>query len=113
MNENMQGFNIGIEVTLKVIGGKWKPLILCYLKDLGTKRNGELKRLIPNITQKVLTQQLRELEEDKVIIRKVYNELPLKVEYEVSDYGKSLYEILSLMCKWGSDHYLDYIENKK
>lgn len=74
-------YNISVEATLEVIGGKWKCVILCHLTH-GKKRTSELKRLMPNITQKMLTQQLRELEADGVINRIVYNQVPPKVEYE-------------------------------
>lgn len=96
-------YNISVEATLEVIGGKWKTVILCHLTH-GKKRTSELKRLMPNITQKMLTQQLRELEEDGVINRIVYNQVPPKVEYELSDYGKSLESILNALCAWGERH---------
>ncbi|HDU1093303.1 TPA: helix-turn-helix transcriptional regulator [Listeria monocytogenes] len=91
-------YNIGVEATLEVIGGKWKPVILCHLRE-GKKRTGELKRLIPNITQ-----QLRELEKSGVIVRKVYEQIPPKVEYSLSEYGESLSEILNKLCLWGENH---------
>ncbi|KGX91968.1 MarR family transcriptional regulator [Pontibacillus halophilus JSM 076056 = DSM 19796] len=100
----MKQYNIGVEATLDVIGGKWKPVILCHLIDNGTKRTNELKRLIPNITQKMLTQQLRELEQDGIIERRIYNQVPPKVEYSLTDYGKSLETILSALCVWGEQH---------
>ncbi|TQR42577.1 winged helix-turn-helix transcriptional regulator [Paenibacillus popilliae] len=96
-------YNISVEATLEVIGGKWKCVILCHLTH-GKKRTSELKRLMPNITQKMLTQQLRELEEDGVINRIVYNQVPPKVEYELSEYGQSLEGILSSLCAWGENH---------
>ncbi|MFC5732079.1 winged helix-turn-helix transcriptional regulator [Cytobacillus gottheilii] len=96
-------YNIGVEATLEVIGGKWKCVILCHLTH-GKKRTSELKRLMPNITEKMLTQQLRELEEDGVINRIVYNQIPPKVEYELSEYGESLESILDLLCAWGETH---------
>jgi len=96
-------YNISVEATLEVIGGKWKCVILCHLTH-GTKRTSELKRLMPDITQKMLTQQLRELEEDGVINRIVYNQVPPKVEYELSDYGWSLQSILDSLCAWGEKH---------
>ena len=68
------------------------------------KRTSELKRLMPNITQKMLTQQLRELEKDGVINRIVYNQVPPKVEYELSEYGQSLESILQALCAWGENH---------
>ncbi|WP_400243308.1 winged helix-turn-helix transcriptional regulator [Niallia sp. JL1B1071] len=96
-------YNISVEATLEVIGGKWKCVILCHLTH-GKKRTSELKRLMPNITQKMLTQQLRELEEDGVINRIIYQQIPPKVEYELSDYGKSLEHILNALCLWGDTH---------
>ncbi len=97
-----------VQATLSVIGGKWKPIILWQM-ERGVLRFGELKRAIPNITQKMLTQQLRELEADEVIWRKVYAEVPPKVEYGISDYGKSLRPILDQMAYWGMEH----IERRK
>ncbi|MCY9107113.1 winged helix-turn-helix transcriptional regulator [Bacillus atrophaeus] len=96
-------YNISVEATLEVIGGKWKCVILCHLTH-GKKRTSELKRLMPDITQKMLTQQLRELESDGVINRIVYNQVPPKVEYELSDYGRSLEIILDSLCAWGAKH---------
>ncbi|EJW20293.1 helix-turn-helix transcriptional regulator [Paenibacillus alvei] len=96
-------YNISVEATLEVIGGKWKCVILCHLTH-GKKRTSELKRLMPSITQKMLTQQLRELEEDGVINRIVYNQVPPRVEYELSEYGRSLEGILSSLCTWGEKH---------
>ncbi|WP_285765763.1 winged helix-turn-helix transcriptional regulator [Peribacillus sp. SI8-4] len=96
-------YNISVEATLEVLGGKWKCVILCHLTH-GKKRTSELKRLMPNITQKMLTQQLRELEKDGVIDRIVYNQVPPKVEYELSEYGKSLESILTALCTWGETH---------
>lgn len=96
-------YNISVEATLEVLGGKWKCVILCHLTH-GKKRTSELKRLMPNITQKMLTQQLRELEKDGVINRIVYNQIPPKVEYELSEYGQSLESILQALCAWGENH---------
>lgn len=95
-------YHIGVEATLEVIGGKWKPIILCHLGN-GPIRTGELKRQIPTITQKMLTQQLRELEEDRIVDRKVYNQVPPKVEYSLIEEGKSLREILVAMSVWGEE----------
>lgn len=95
-------FNIPAEATLEVLGGKWKLLILCHLNcGPGPKRTSELKKAIPEITQKVLTQQLRELEEDGIIMRTVYNEVPPKVVYELSELGLSLKSILDQLGEWG------------
>ncbi len=89
--------------TLQVIGGKWKPGIL-YQMESGVLRFGQLKRTIPDITQKMLTQQLRELEEDGIIWRKVYPEVPPRVEYGLTEYGRSLRGILDEMAQWGLQH---------
>ncbi|KOO50894.1 winged helix-turn-helix transcriptional regulator [Priestia koreensis] len=99
----MKRYNIPVEATLEVIGGKWKVVILCHLTK-GTKRTSELKKLMPGITQKMLTQQLRELEEDGVLTRKIYNQVPPKVEYSLTDYGWSLEKILDMLCTWGECH---------
>ncbi|MFB6362668.1 winged helix-turn-helix transcriptional regulator [Paenibacillus elgii] len=99
----MKKYRIGVEVTLEVIGGKWKSIILYHLTT-GKKRTNELRRLIPDITQKMLTQQLRELEKDGIIHRTVYHEIPPKVEYELSEYGLSLKTVLETFCLWGEKH---------
>ncbi|MCI1902166.1 MAG: helix-turn-helix transcriptional regulator [Bifidobacteriaceae bacterium] len=93
-------YHMGIEVTLEAIGGKWKPLILCHLGN-GPQRPGELCRLIPSITQKMLTQQLRELERDDIVRRTVYPQVPPKVEYSLTEMGKSLRCVLVPMSEWG------------
>lgn len=89
-----------VEATLSVIGGRWKPVLLCHLLD-GRKRFGELRRLVPNATERMITLQLRELEADGVISRHVFAEVPPRVEYEVTDFGRSLERILVLMQEWG------------
>lgn len=100
-------YNCSMELTMDLIGGKWKIRILWYL-NMGTKRFSELKRLIPDITPKMLTNQLREMENDNLITRKVYPEVPPKVEYSSTDYGKSLQDILERMCKWGTLYAADH-----
>jgi DNA-binding HxlR family transcriptional regulator len=92
-----------VEITLSLIGDKWKVLIV---RDLltGTKRFGELKKSIGNITQKVLTQNLRTMEENGLLIRKVYAEVPPKVEYTLTDFGCSLKPVLDAMYRWGEEY---------
>ena len=94
-------YNCSMELTMDLIGGKWKISILWYL-NMGTKRFSELKKLIPDITPKMLTTQLREMERDNLITRKIYPEVPPKVEYSITQYGKSLQNTLEEMCKWGT-----------
>lgn len=93
-----------VEITLSLLGNKWKVLILREL-FAGTKRYGELTRGVPGISQKMLTQQLRMMENDKLVQRQVYAEVPPKVEYSLTNIGKSLRPILDAMHAWGL-HYL-------
>ena len=90
--------------TLAVIGGKWKPAILWALLQEENLRFGQLKKSVEGITQKMLTQQLRELEADGIVNRKVYPEVPPRVEYRVTDYGRSVAPILDEMAHWGLKH---------
>ena len=89
-----------VEACTEVIGGKWKGELL-YILFTGTKRYGELRRLVPDTTQRMLTLQLRELEEDGIIERKVYPVVPPKVEYSISKRGESLKPIIDAMWHWG------------
>lgn len=97
-------FHCPVEATLQLIGGKYKTLILWHLID-ETLRFHQLQKLLPQATPKMLTQQLRELEADGLIIRTVYPVMPPKVEYQLSDLGNSLTPVLHAMCDWGN-HYL-------
>jgi len=92
-----------IEAALEALGGKWKGLILYYLST-DTRRFNELKRLIPGITQRMLTKQLRELETDQIIHREIYQEVPPKVEYSLTDFGATLTPILTALLEWGTEY---------
>ncbi|MGB5919155.1 MULTISPECIES: winged helix-turn-helix transcriptional regulator [unclassified Arcobacter] len=92
-----------VETALDVLAGKWKILILWYLKS-ETKRFNELQKLLPRTTQKMLIQKLRELEEDGIVHREVYPVVPPKVEYSLTDYGKTLKPILKQLYLWGEIH---------
>jgi DNA-binding HxlR family transcriptional regulator len=96
-----------VKLTADIIGGKWKPLILFYLEG-GTRRFGELQKLISGMTKKMLTQHLRELERDGIIHREVYAVVPPKVEYSLTKHGESLKPILKLMSAWGTKHRAHY-----
>jgi DNA-binding HxlR family transcriptional regulator len=96
-------FHCPVEATLDVIGGKWKVVILFWLKA-GTHRFGELRRKIPGVSERMLTQQLRELEEHGIVHREVYAVVPPRVEYSLTDYGRTLGPITELMCAWGKKH---------
>lgn len=99
-----------MEITLHAIGGKWKPLILYFLIEEGTKRFGEIKSFINHTSHKTLTNQLKELEEDELVIRTAYPTVPPKVEYSITEKGKSLYPILEAMCEWGEKNISDRYE---
>lgn len=89
--------------TLNVIGGKWKPIILTRI-HMGINRFGILQRSIPTISKQMLTAQLRELEEDKLILRKIFPEVPPRVEYTITKSGMEIFPILQEMAKWGKAH---------
>jgi DNA-binding HxlR family transcriptional regulator len=89
-----------VTATLEVIGGKWKPLIIYYLRS-GSKRFNELRRAIPGVTQRMLTAHLRELERDGIVERYVHAVIPPRVDYQLSDLGRSLTPMLDQMAKWG------------
>ncbi|WP_244516726.1 winged helix-turn-helix transcriptional regulator [Alkalicoccus daliensis] len=101
----MENKDIGMysekRLALSAIEGKWKLIILCHLGLKGTKRFGELRKLIPDITKKMLTTQLREFENNGLVHREVYPVIPPKVEYSLTDQGKSLFPILEALEDWG------------
>ena len=94
-------YHCPVEAALDVIGGKWKPLILWALGD-NVLRFNELQKGLPGVNTKMLTKQLRELEEDGVITRTVYPEVPPRVEYAITDFGRTLIPILEALCNWGA-----------
>ncbi|OPY29030.1 MAG: HxlR-like helix-turn-helix [Methanobacterium sp. PtaU1.Bin242] len=94
-----------VEAALDQLGGKWKPLILWVLIE-GKLRFSEINKLLPSITQRMLTKQLRELEKDGLINRKVYAEVPPKVEYSLTEKGDSVIPILESLCDWGEKYCL-------
>jgi DNA-binding HxlR family transcriptional regulator len=104
-------YGCSVEATLDVIGGKLKGVLLFHLLN-GPKRFGELQRILPDVTHRVLTLQLRELEEAGVVYREAYNEIPPRVEYSLTSFGKSLEPILLLMRDWGNQYQQMLIEKK-
>ncbi|WP_408196457.1 MULTISPECIES: winged helix-turn-helix transcriptional regulator [Paraburkholderia] len=96
-------FTCGLDATLAVIGGKWKPLILYFL-GYGSKRYGELKRCVRGVSDKMLIQQLKELEADGIVVRTDHKEIPPRVDYALTPFGWSLGEALIPLCGWGVDN---------
>ena len=96
-------YNCPVEAALDVIGGKWKVLILCWLKQ-GVHRFGQLRRRIPGVSERMLTQQLRELERDGIVHRKVYPEVPPRVEYSLTPFGETLRPLMDMLFQWGEKH---------
>jgi DNA-binding HxlR family transcriptional regulator len=97
-----------VDLVMRIIGGKWKPIILWHLGLQGKLRYGELKKTLKQITPKMLTQQLRELEEFDMVNRKVYHQVPPKVEYSLTERGKTIIPLLERMCDWGEENILSY-----
>jgi DNA-binding HxlR family transcriptional regulator len=96
-------FSCGLDATLHIISGKWKPLVLFFLRD-GSKRYGELKRVVQGVSDKVLIQQLKDLEADGVLLRTDYKEVPPRVDYALTPLGRSLADALVPLCTWGAEH---------
>jgi DNA-binding HxlR family transcriptional regulator len=97
------GFSCGLDATLRIIAGKWKPLILYFLLD-GPNRYGELKRAVRGVSDKMLIQQLKELEADGVVVRTDYQEVPPRVDYALTPLGRSLATALEPLCTWGAEN---------
>jgi DNA-binding HxlR family transcriptional regulator len=97
---NGKEFHCAMDITMSYIGGKWKTIVLWYLRK-DRKRFSELRKLIPNITEKMLSLQLKDLERDGIVSRKVYREIPPRVEYYLTDFGKSLIPMLEEIALWG------------
>ncbi|MEJ5979576.1 helix-turn-helix domain-containing protein [Novosphingobium sp. PS1R-30] len=97
------GFSCGLDATLRVIAGKWKPLIIYFLIQ-GPNRYGELKRAVRGVSDKMLIQQLKELDSDGIVTRHDYQEVPPRVDYTLTPLGHSLAEALTPLCNWGSDN---------
>ncbi|MCB8815484.1 winged helix-turn-helix transcriptional regulator [Desulfosporosinus shakirovi] len=104
-------YQCSMELTLALIGGKWKALILWHLGDK-TLRYSEMRKAIPSVTSKMLTQQLRELEDSGLVTRLIYTQIPPKVEYFLTQAGQSLLPILDTLCKWGQNYANDYEQNE-
>ena len=97
---NGKEFHCAMDITMNFIGGKWKTVVLWYLRK-DKKRFSEIRRLIPNITEKMLSLQLKDLENDGIIRRKIYPEVPPRVEYYLTDFGKTLIPMLEEIARWG------------
>lgn len=98
-----QGYRCAVEATMDVIGGKWKGVIVYHLLT-GTKRFSDLRRLLPDITQRMLTLHLRALEQDGLVHREVYREVPPRVEYSLTAFGETLLPVLRIIEAWGQQH---------
>ncbi len=96
-------YGCGLEAALAVVGGKWKPIVLWHLAP-EARRFGELRRLVTGISEKMLIQQLREMEADGIVARKDFQEIPPRVEYSLTPFGVSLGDALRPLCDWGREH---------
>ncbi|HZF63538.1 MAG TPA: helix-turn-helix domain-containing protein [Chitinophagaceae bacterium] len=102
-----------VTATMQVLGGKWKPILINAIYLTTPARFGELRRSVKGITQSMLTSQLRELEEDGIISRKIYAEIPPRVEYKLTDFGLSLSPIMQTMAEWGKQYRLNNEQKKQ
>ena len=96
-------FQCGLEAVLEILGGKWKPLILYHLAP-GPRRTGQLRRLVTNVSEKMLIQHLKEMVDDGIIRRIDFGTVPPHVEYELTAFGQSLAQVLAPLCEWGTRH---------
>lgn len=103
-NESLKVYSCHFELALDIIGGKWKPIILYYLGEATVLRSNELKKVMPHISNRMLTSCLRELEEDGLIHREIYKEVPPKVEYSLTELGRSIIPILGALKSWGREY---------
>ena len=99
----LPAFSCGLDVTLRIIAGKWKPLIIYFLRE-APNRYGELRRAVRGVSDKVLIQQLKELEADGIVKRTDYREVPPRVDYALTPLGHSLSDALAPLCEWGSEN---------
>ena len=102
-----------VTATMQVLGGKWKPILINAIYLISPARFGELKRSVKGITQSMLTTQLRELEDDGIINRKIYAEIPPRVEYTLTEFGLTLSPIMQAMAKWGEEFRLRHIKTNQ
>ena len=115
MAEFKDEYQCSLQLAIDILGGKWKMRIIWYLLE-GTQRFSDFSRRMPDITQKTLTQQLRELEEKDIITRTIYAEMPPRVEYNITDYGRELYDTLSGLSSWAHKYAVDkgiHVKTKK
>lgn len=101
---NLRSFNCNMELTLDIIGGKWKPLIIFHVGNAGIIRYGELRRMIPDISERVLSRELRALESSSVLKRTEFNEKVKRVEYSLTPIGKEVVPLLNALTSWGNKY---------
>ncbi|MFI3202317.1 MAG: helix-turn-helix domain-containing protein [Eubacteriales bacterium] len=102
--DHLKVFNCNMELTLDIIGGKWKPIIIYHIGNSPKMRYGELKRVIPNISERVLSRELRELEKKGIIVREEFREKILRVEYSLTDIGNEVVPLLNELTQWGNKY---------
>ncbi len=102
--DNQKVFNCNMELTLDIIGGKWKPILIFHIGNRGAIRYGELKRLLPSISERVLSRELRELEATNIILREAFEEKVLRVEYSLTEIGKEVLPLLNALTQWGNKY---------